>query len=73
MLSRLEACQDLSRYLEGTAILEITIAPTQDYNRVLRLRALSDADFAAFKADRESITDGMIDQNGMEVICGGGA
>uniref|UniRef100_A0AAV1UMW7 Uncharacterized protein n=1 Tax=Peronospora matthiolae TaxID=2874970 RepID=A0AAV1UMW7_9STRA len=57
----------VARYLKGTAMLKLEMAPERTSRDALRLEAYSDADFAADKADRKSLTGGVVLLNGMAV------
>ena len=59
----------VARYLKGTATLKLEMAPTRTIRTALRLKAYSDTDFAADKADRKSLTGGVVLLNEMAVSC----
>uniref|UniRef100_A0AAV1TTK9 Reverse transcriptase Ty1/copia-type domain-containing protein n=1 Tax=Peronospora matthiolae TaxID=2874970 RepID=A0AAV1TTK9_9STRA len=60
----------IARYLKGTAALKITMIPEDNLGAAMRLEAFSDADFAADKTDRKSMTGGIVMLNGMAVSWG---
>uniref|UniRef100_A0AAV1TUD3 Polyprotein n=1 Tax=Peronospora matthiolae TaxID=2874970 RepID=A0AAV1TUD3_9STRA len=49
------------------AVLKVTMIPKDNYCAPMRLEAFSDADFAADKTDRKSMTGGIVMLNGMAV------
>ena len=55
------------QYLKGTAALKLVMAPARTSRDALQLEAYSDADFAADKADRKSLTEDVVLLNGMAV------
>uniref|UniRef100_A0AAV1U9N8 Uncharacterized protein n=1 Tax=Peronospora matthiolae TaxID=2874970 RepID=A0AAV1U9N8_9STRA len=55
------------RYLEGTATLKLEMAPERTSRDTLQLEAYSDADYAADRADRKSLTRGFVLLNAMAV------
>ena len=57
-------------YLKASAGLKITIKSEQDDHEALRLDAFTDTDFAANKADRKSMTGGVLRLNGIAVSWG---
>uniref|UniRef100_A0AAV1TI68 Uncharacterized protein n=1 Tax=Peronospora matthiolae TaxID=2874970 RepID=A0AAV1TI68_9STRA len=57
----------ISRYLKGTAAIKITMIAEDNLGAAIRLEAFSDADFAADKTDRKSMTGGIVMLNGMAV------
>uniref|UniRef100_A0AAV1SYJ7 Polyprotein n=1 Tax=Peronospora matthiolae TaxID=2874970 RepID=A0AAV1SYJ7_9STRA len=56
-----------ARYLKGTAALKIPMKPEYDGDGTMRLEAFSDADYAADKSDRKSVTGGVVRLNRMAV------
>uniref|UniRef100_A0AAV1UMZ5 Uncharacterized protein n=1 Tax=Peronospora matthiolae TaxID=2874970 RepID=A0AAV1UMZ5_9STRA len=54
----------IARYLNGNVTLKITIKLFRDDNAAPRLDAFSDADFAGDRADRKSMTGGVLLLNG---------
>ncbi|CAI5726709.1 unnamed protein product [Peronospora effusa] len=57
----------IAKYLKGTATLKLTKAPSESSRDVLLLEAYSDVDFAAYKADRKSLTGELVILKGMAV------
>ena len=57
----------IARYLKGTATLKITMKPAQGDEAAPQLDALIDADFAGNRADRKSMTGGVLRLNGIPV------
>uniref|UniRef100_A0AAV1TTV9 Uncharacterized protein n=1 Tax=Peronospora matthiolae TaxID=2874970 RepID=A0AAV1TTV9_9STRA len=57
-------------YLKGTATLNITMKLSRGDIAAPRLDAFSDADFAGDRADKKSVTGGMLLLNGMPVSWG---
>uniref|UniRef100_A0AAV1TB36 Reverse transcriptase Ty1/copia-type domain-containing protein n=1 Tax=Peronospora matthiolae TaxID=2874970 RepID=A0AAV1TB36_9STRA len=60
----------IARYLKGTAALKVTMIPEDNLGVAMRLELFSDADFAADKTDRKSMTGGIMMLNGMAVSWG---
>ncbi|GAB9476013.1 unnamed protein product, partial [Globisporangium polare] len=61
----------IARYLKGTKGLKLRMDAMASGREPLTLESYSDADYAADKADRKSLTDGVVLMNGMPVswIC----
>ena len=57
----------VARYLKGTAKLKLVMAPAKISYDTLQLEAYSDADYAADRLNRKSLTGGVVLLNGMEV------
>uniref|UniRef100_A0AAV1V3X7 Reverse transcriptase Ty1/copia-type domain-containing protein n=2 Tax=Peronospora matthiolae TaxID=2874970 RepID=A0AAV1V3X7_9STRA len=57
----------VARYLKSTAAFKIAMKPEYDGDGTMRLEAFSDADYAADKSDRKSMTGGVVRLNGMAV------
>ena len=55
----------VARYLKSTATLKLEMAPARTSRDALQLEAYSDADYAADKADRKSLTGGVVLLNGL--------
>ena len=60
----------IARYLKGTAALRVTMIPEDNLGAAMHLEAFSDADFAADKTGRKSMTGGIVMLNGMAVSWG---
>ena len=57
----------IARYLKGTRDYKLRMEPAKHLGVKIQLEAYSDADFAAEKSDRKSLTGGIIRLNGMPV------
>ncbi|CAI5725092.1 unnamed protein product [Peronospora effusa] len=55
----------IARYLKGTRKYKLPMTPTKNAGKSVTLEFYSDADYAADKADRKSLTGGVIRLNGM--------
>uniref|UniRef100_A0AAV1U951 Reverse transcriptase Ty1/copia-type domain-containing protein n=1 Tax=Peronospora matthiolae TaxID=2874970 RepID=A0AAV1U951_9STRA len=58
----------IARYLSGTKTLRLSMIGREDEPELLQVVGYSDADFAADKGDRKSVTGGLITIDGMPVI-----
>ncbi|KAE9046843.1 hypothetical protein PR003_g2909 [Phytophthora rubi] len=56
-----------TRYLAGSKILRLTMKDQGALKEPLKVIAYSDADFAADKADRKSVAEGLLTVDGMPV------
>ena len=57
----------VARYLKSTATLKLEMAPARTSRDALQLEVYRDAEFAADKVDRKSLTGGFVLLNGMTV------
>uniref|UniRef100_A0AAV1VLQ2 Uncharacterized protein n=1 Tax=Peronospora matthiolae TaxID=2874970 RepID=A0AAV1VLQ2_9STRA len=57
----------IARYLKGTREIKLRLKPTKISIGELQLESYSDAEFAANKSDRKSLTGGIARLNGMPV------
>uniref|UniRef100_A0AAV1UQN3 Integrase catalytic domain-containing protein n=1 Tax=Peronospora matthiolae TaxID=2874970 RepID=A0AAV1UQN3_9STRA len=57
----------IARYLKGTTALKLIMTPVHDASSPITLEAYSDADYAADKSDRKSLTGSVVLVNGMAV------
>ena len=57
----------VARYLKGTKTIKINMKPRDVRCSSTKLESFSDADFAADKSDRKSLTGGIILPNGMAI------
>uniref|UniRef100_A0AAV1VGL1 Polyprotein n=1 Tax=Peronospora matthiolae TaxID=2874970 RepID=A0AAV1VGL1_9STRA len=57
----------IARYLSGTKTLRLSMIGREDEPKLLQVVGYSDADFAADKGDRKSVTGGLITIDGMPV------
>ena len=57
----------VARYLKGTMSMKLNITPSENESMSNVVESYSDADFAADKSDRKSLTGGIILLIGMDV------
>uniref|UniRef100_A0AAV1VBX8 Integrase catalytic domain-containing protein n=1 Tax=Peronospora matthiolae TaxID=2874970 RepID=A0AAV1VBX8_9STRA len=57
----------IARYLKGTTALKMIMTPVHDASSPITLEAYSDANYAADKSDRKSLTGSVVLVNGMAV------
>ena len=57
----------VARYVKGTVTLKLEMAPARMSFDTLQLEVYSDADYTADRADRKSLTEGVVVLNGMAV------
>uniref|UniRef100_A0AAV1TEW2 Integrase catalytic domain-containing protein n=1 Tax=Peronospora matthiolae TaxID=2874970 RepID=A0AAV1TEW2_9STRA len=58
----------IARYLQGTCSFKLRLTPASSARETVSLESYSDADFAADKLDRKSLTGGVIFLNGMAML-----
>uniref|UniRef100_A0AAV1TDT7 Polyprotein n=1 Tax=Peronospora matthiolae TaxID=2874970 RepID=A0AAV1TDT7_9STRA len=66
-LHDMKLAKRIAQYLKGTRDYKFRMEPVKHLDVKIQLEAYSDADFAAEKSDRKSLTGGIIRLNGMPV------